>query len=257
MTFKELWHMYYALYRKEMVRILRIWPQSLIPSAITISLYFMIFGKVIGERVGALGGLPYIEFITPGLIIMAVLTNTYSNTVSSFYGGRFSRAIEELLVSPVPNYIIILGYISGSITRGFAIGLLVSIVAALFDAFQIHNIILFLFSFIFCGALFALGGLLNGIFSQSFDDTTIFSNFVLTPLIYLGGVFYSLDMLPEPWHTIAAFNPIFYIVDLFRYACLGVSIVSPWWSFSAVILFCMLFFGFNLYCLNKGIRLKA
>ena len=175
---------------------------------------------------------------------------------SSFFGSRFNQYIQELLTSPTPNHIIILGYISGGITRGFVVGIIVSMVAILFHAIHVYNVALLIFAFIFCGGLFALGGLLNGIFSQSFDDISIFPTFILTPLIYLGGTFYSLQLLPEPWRTIAHFNPIFYIVDLFRYACLGSSDISPWYSFSAVIVFCMILYSVIYYCLSRGIRLK-
>ena len=257
MTMTEYFIMYYTILRKEFVRVVRIWPQSLLPSAITMALYFLIFGKIIGSRVGMMDGFDYISFITPGLIIMAVINNAYANVVGSFYGSRFNQSIQELLVSPVSNHTIILGYISGGIARGFVIGIIVSFVAVLFGAFHVHSILLLAASFIFCGGLFALGGLLNGIFSQSFDDTMIFPTFILTPLIYLGGTFYSLSLLPEPWRTVAYFNPIFYMVDLFRFACLGISTVSPWLSFGAVILFCVILYSIILYCLNRGIRLKS
>ncbi len=256
MTLNEYLVMYYTILRKEIVRVLRIWPQSLIPSVITMTLYFLVFGKIIGSRVGTMGGFDYISFITPGLIIMAVVNNAYSNVVGSFYGSRFSQAIQELLVSPVTNNIIILGYVSGGILRGSVIGVLVCIVASLFGAFHVYSIWLLIVAFIFCSGLFALGGLLNGIFSQSFDDTMIFPTFILTPLIYLGGTFYDIKLLPAPWHEIALFNPVFYIVDLFRYACLGVSEVDPLWSFTAVVIFCAILYGIILYCLNRGIRLK-
>jgi ABC-2 type transport system permease protein len=257
MTMTEYCIMYHTILRKEFVRVIRIWPQSLLPSAITMVLYFLIFGKIIGSKVGMMGGFDYINFITPGLIIMAVINNAYANVVGSFYGSRFNQSIQELLVSPVSNHVIILGYISGGIARGFVIGIIVSFVAVLFGAFHVHSILLLAGSFIFCGGLFALGGLLNGIFSQSFDDTMIFPTFILTPLIYLGGTFYSLSLLPEPWRAVAYFNPIFYMVDLFRFACLGISTVSPWLSFGAVVLFCAILYSIVLYCLNRGIRLKS
>lgn len=259
MTFKELAIMYYTILRREMVRVLRIWPQTLLPSVITLSLYFLIFGKVVGGKIGLIDGVSYMQFITPGLIIMAVITNAYGNVVSSFFGARFSRAIEELLVSPANNHIVIIGYVSGGILRGFTVGILVSIVAYFFGGFTptIHNVPLVLLGFIFCAALFSLGGLLNAIFSQKFDDTTIFPTFILTPLIYLGGIFYTLNALPGIWQDIARCNPLFYIVDFVRYGFLGTSSVDPYIAFGAIIGFTFVLYGLVWYLLSRGIRLKA
>ncbi|WP_119344656.1 ABC transporter permease [Facilibium subflavum] len=259
MTIKEYWIIYYTLLRKEIVRVLRIWPQTLLPSAITITLYFLIFGKVIGARVGDMDGFEYMHFITPGLIIMAVINNAYANVVGSFYGARFNHSIEELLVSPATNHLIILGYISGGIGRGVFVGVLVSIVAFFFGGFSIHthSFGLIVLAYILCGALFSLGGLLNGIFSQKFDDTTIFPTFVLTPLIYLGGVFYSLSALPPFWQHVAQFNPLFYIVDFVRFAFLGYSSVDPAIAFVTIVLFIGILYTLAWYLLSKGIRLKA
>ncbi|MFZ9035486.1 MAG: ABC transporter permease [Francisellaceae bacterium] len=259
MSFKQYWIMYTTLLYKEIIRVLRIWPQTLLPSAITITLYFLIFGKVVGSRVGTMDGINYMHFITPGLIIMAVINNAYANVVGSFYGARFNRSIEELLVSPITNHIVILGYISGGIARGFCVGLIVSVVAFFFGGFSshVHSILLILLGFIFCGALFSLGGLLNGIFSQKFDDTTIFPTFVLTPLIYLGGVFYSLNALPGVWQDIAQFNPLFYIVDFVRFAFLGQSAMDPYLAFSAIVIFVIILYTLAWYLLSRGIRLKA
>ncbi len=260
MPFRAYWIIYLTLFRKEVIRILRIWPQTLLPSVITISLYFLIFGKVVGAKVGMIGDFSYMQFITPGLIIMAVINNSYNNVVSSFFGARFSKAIEELLVSPANNHLIILGYLSGGLFRGFSVGILVSIVAYLFGGFTtdgMHHYLFVILGFLFCGALFALGGLLNGIFSQKFDDTTIFSMFILTPLTYLGGVFYQLDALPGIWQTIAKFNPLFYIVDFVRYGFIGASSVDPYWALSAIVLFTIGLYIFVWYLLSRGIRLKA
>ena len=259
MTLKDYWIMYVTIFSREAKRIFRIWPQTLVPSVITIILYFLIFGKVVGSRIGNIyGDISYIQYITPGLVIMAVIQNSYGNVVSSFFGIRFSRAIEELLVSPVNNHIIILGYISGGIYRGFIVGILVSIAAFILGGFtMIHNAFLVFAGFIFCGALFSLGGLLNAIFSQKMDDTTIFPTFVLTPLIYLGGVFYNINSLPGFWHFISKCNPLFYIVDFVRFGFLGVSTVNPYIAFVAIIIFTCILYSFVLYLLNKGIRLKA
>ena len=256
MNFNEYFVIFWTILRKECERIFRIWPQSLLPSAIMMTLYFLIFGKVIGSEIKYMSGYSYIDFITPGLIIMAITTNSYSNVVGSFFSDRFNKSIEEVLVSPMPNHIIILGYISGGIVRGFIVGLLVCCVSMLFGAFHMSNLWLAIPGAIFCGSLFALGGLINGIFSRTFDDTTIIPVFILTPLTYLGGVFFSLNILPPFWKYIAKLNPIFYIVDFFRYACLGRSTVSPYLSFVAVIIFCVLLYIVAYYCLKKGIRLK-
>ena len=259
MSVKEYWVIYYTLLRKETVRVLRIWPQTLLPSAITITLYFLIFGRVVGSRVGTMDGIDYMQFITPGLIIMAVINNSYANVVGSFYGARFNKSIEELLVSPMTNHIIILGYVSGGIGRGSFVGVLVSIIALLFGgiSFDSHHVLLIILSFILCGALFALGGLLNGIFSQSFDDTTIFPTFILTPLIYLGGVFYSLNALPPFWQHIAQYNPLFYIVDFVRYAFLGCSSVNPMIAFITIIVLIAALYTLAWYLLSRGICLKS
>lgn len=248
---------YYTLLRKEVVRILRIWPQSLLPSAITMVLYFLVFGQIVGSRIGQMDQVPYIQYIAPGLIIMAVLTNSYNNVVSSFFGARFNYSIQELLVSPATTHLIILGYISGGMARGISVGIIVSFVAAGFGAFEVVHPITYILSFLLCSAVFALGGLLNGIFSRNFDDTTLFPTFILTPLIYLGGVFYSISMLSGFWHDVALLNPIFYIVDLFRYTALGTSTFNPYISFLAVLSFCILLYSINYQLLSRGIRLKS
>jgi ABC-2 type transport system permease protein len=258
MSIKDCWIMYVTIFGRESNRIFRIWGQTLLPSVITIVLYFLIFGKIVGSRIGSMGdGITYMQYITPGLIIMAVIQNSYGNVVSSFFGLRFSKAIEELLVSPVNNHIIVLGYISGGIFRGFMVGILVSIAAFILGGFaSLHNPFLVFSGFIFCGALFSLGGLLNAIFSQKFDDTTIFPIFVLTPLIYLGGVFYNVNKLDGFWHFISMCNPLFYIVDFVRFGFIGVSTVNPYISFGAIIVFTLMLYILVWYILSRGIRLK-
>jgi ABC-2 type transport system permease protein len=202
-------------------------------------------------------GVSYIYFITPGLIIMAVVNNAYSNVVSSFYGARFNLSLQELLVSPLSNHIIILGFVIGGMFRAILVCLLVCCIAYFFGGLAVNNLLLYISVTLICSFLFSLGGLLNGVFSQSFDDITIFPTFILTPLVYLGGTFYSLKLLSEPWLTIASVNPLFYIVDLFRYASLGISETRPLFSFSVIILFCVILYGIILYCLNHGTRLKT
>lgn len=259
MTLKEYWIIYYTLFRKEVVRVLRIWPQTLLPSAITVSLYFLIFGKVVGSRLGTMDGFDYMQFITPGLVIMSLINNSYANVVGSFYGARFNHSIEELLVSPATNHLIILGYISGGVARGCFVGIMVTIVAVFFGGVSIdfNATLLVLLSFILCGTLFSLGGLLNGIFSQSFDDISIFPTFVLTPLIYLGGVFYGLSSLPPFWQHIARYNPLFYIVDFVRYAFIGYSSVNPLVALVAIVLLIVILYSTAWYFLSRGICLKS
>jgi len=259
MTLKEHIIIFYTIFRREAQRIFRIWPQTLLPSVITIALYFLIFGKVVGSRIGEMAyGVSYMQYITPGLIIMAVIQNSYGNVVSSFFGIRFSKAVEEILVSPVNNHTLILGYVFGGIFRSFIVGICVAVVAFLFGGFSsnVHSFLLILLGFIFCGALFSLGGLLNAIYSQKFDDTTIFPTFILTPLIYLGGVFYNIDDLGGIWKTISSFNPLLYIVDFARFGFLGHSATNPYFAFSAIILFTALLYYIAWYLLSRGIRLK-
>ena len=258
MSMKEYWLIYYTLLRKEVVRILRIWPQTLLPPVITMTLYFLVFGKVIGNRIGVVHSLSYIEYITPGLIIMTVINNSYTNVVGSFFGARFNRSIEELLVSPMNNHTIILGYVSGGVSRGLVVGMLVSIVSLFCGGLtHIYSVGLVVLSVIFCGTLFSLGGLLNGIFSRNFDDTMIFSTFILTPLIYLGGVFYRINFLPYFWQKVSIFNPLFYIIDFSRYAFLGETSVKPLWSFLVIVILtvCMYFTTWSL--LARGTSLKS
>lgn len=258
MSTYEYWIGFFTLFRKELMRVFRIWPQTLLPSVITITLYFLIFGKIIGSKIGNMNGFDYISFISPGLIIMAVINNSYSNVVGSFYGSRFNKSIEELLVSPLPNFLIILGYMCGGLMRSLIVGVMVSIVAFLFGGinFNHHHYILIILSYLLCGTLFSLGGLLNGIFSQKFDDTTIFPTFILTPLIYLGGVFYSLNSLPLFWQHIVKINPLFFIVDFVRYAFLGVSSINPMIELVFILIFIVLLYVGIWVLLNKGIRLK-
>lgn len=259
MKLNEYWIIYYTLLRKEVVRVLRIWPQTLLPSSITISLYFLIFGKIIGERIGTMENFDYIQFITPGLIIMSVINNSYSNVVGSFYGSRFNNSIQEILVSSVNNHLIILGYISGGIFRGCFVGVAATIVANIFNSALVsfYTCLLIFSTFILCSALFSLGGLINGIFSQSFDDTTIFPNFILTPLTYLGGVFYSLNALPPFWQKVAQYNPMFYIVDFVRYAFIGSSCINPVIAFIAIVSIIAILYILAWYLLSRGIRLKS
>jgi len=242
---------------KEMSRFLRIWVQTLVPPVITMSLYFVIFGNLIGSRIGEMNGFSYISFIVPGLIMMSVITNSYSNVASSFYSAKFQRNIEELLVAPVPNYVIIWGYIGGGVIRGLMVGFLVTCVSLFFVKLQIANLLILILSVILTAVLFSIGGLLNAIFARTFDDISIIPTFVLTPLTYLGGVFYSISLLPPFWQGVSHFNPVFYMINAFRYGFLGVADVSLFWSFSVIIAFIIMLYSLVTVLLTKGVGIRS
>ncbi len=242
---------------KEIRRFMRIWVQTILPSAITMSLYFIIMGKFIGSQINPIDGFSYIEFIAPGLIMMGIITNSYANTVSSFYSSKFQRHIEEMLVSPMPNYIIILGFMLGGIARGIIVGAIVTVVALFFTHLQIHSIALVILITILTAALFSIAGLINGIFARSFDDISIIPTFVLTPLTYLGGVFFSIDMLSSFWQNISLINPIIYMVSSFRYGVLGITDVNLTAAIAVILGFFIALFTVCLYLLNKGIGIRT
>jgi ABC-2 type transport system permease protein len=243
--------------RREVQRFLRIWPQTLLPPVITIVLYFVIFGTLIGSRIGEMSGLPYIQFVAPGLIMMSVITNSYSNVVSSFFGSKFQRNIEELLVSPVPSWIILSGYVVGGMSRGLGVGLIVTVLSLYFADFSIHSLPVTIAIVLMTSLMFSLAGLINAVFARNFDDISIIPTFVLTPLIYLGGVFYSIDMLGEFWGSVSKINPILYMVNAFRYGIAGISDINITWAFTMVSLFCVLLFAIALNLLDKGSRLRS
>jgi len=246
-----------TIWIKEMNRFLRIWVQTLVPPVITMSLYFVIFGNLIGSRIGEMNGFSYIAFIVPGLIMMSVITNSYSNVASSFYSAKFQLSVEELLVAPVPNYVIIWGYIGGGVIRGLMVGVLVTCVSLFFVELQIANLFVLIFSVILTAILFSIGGLLNAIFARTFDDISIIPTFVLTPLTYLGGVFYSINLLPPFWQGVSHFNPVFYMINAFRYGFLGVSDVSLLWSFTVIIAFIIVLYGLIAVLLKKGVGIRS
>ncbi|MGB5472573.1 MAG: ABC transporter permease [Gammaproteobacteria bacterium] len=237
---------------KETLRFARIWVQTVLPPAVTTALYFIIFGNLIGPRIGNMEGFAYMEFIIPGLIMMAVITNSYANVVSSFYGSKFQRHIEEMLISPTPNYIILLGFISGGVMRGLTVGTAVTIVSLLFNPLNIHSLPVMISMVLLTSVLFSLAGLINGVFANSFDDISIIPTFVLTPLTYLGGIFYSINMLPEFWQGASLFNPILYMVNAFRYGFLGISDISLLTSYSISCGFIVALYLFCLYLLRTG-----
>lgn len=242
---------------KETNRFLRIWVQTLVPPAITMTLYFVIFGALVGSRIGEMGGFSYMEFIVPGLIMMSVITNSYSNVASSFFSAKFQRNVEELLVAPVPNYIIVLGYVGGGVARGILVGLIVSLLSLFFVDIKVHHLFILMSTVVLTATLFSLAGLINAIYAKTFDDISIIPTFVLTPLTYLGGVFYSLSLLPEFWQYVSKVNPIVYMVNAFRYGFLGVSDVNLVFAFSVIVGFIVVFFSFAMYLINKGTGLRS
>ncbi|MBI4309159.1 MAG: ABC transporter permease [Candidatus Omnitrophica bacterium] len=246
-----------TIVRKEMTRILRIWTQTLLPPLITQTLYFLIFGKFIGVQVAPIQGVTYMAFIVPGLVMMAVISSAYGNVVSSFFGAKFQRNIEEVLVSPTPEWVIITGYTLGGLARGITVGILVFIISFLFAHPVVHNIWVVLFFTVFTSTAFSLAALINGIFARSFDEVAFFQNFILTPLIYLGGVFYSIHNLPEVWQAISWFNPLVYMINGFRYGFFGFSDVPVGTCVFIVIILTMGLAGINLILLKKGTGIKS
>ncbi len=246
-----------SILTKETQRFLRIWVQTLVPPAITISLYFVIFGSLIGSRIGQMGGFDYMSFIVPGLIMMTVITNSYSNVASSFFSAKWQRNIEEMLVAPVPNWVIVAGYVGGGMARGILVGLIVTLVSLLFVDIKIHNIWVIIATVSLTSATFSLGGLINAIFANSFDDISIIPTFVLTPLTYLGGVFYSISLLPEFWQGVSQINPIVYMVNAFRYGFLGISDVNIVTAFLVIGFFIATLFTIAMVLISKGIGLRS
>jgi ABC-2 type transport system permease protein len=242
---------------REVLRFSRIWIQTILPPVITTALYFVIFGTLIGSQIGDMDGVRYMDYIVPGLIMMAVITNSYANVVSSFYGSKFQHNIEEMLVSPTPNYVILLGFISGGVARGMAVGLAVTLVSLLFSNLQIHHLAVIISVVVLTSVLFALAGFINGIYANSFDDISIIPTFVLTPLTYLGGIFYSISMLPEFWQKASLINPILYMVNAFRYGFLGVSDINLLASYAIILGFVTGLFAFSLHLLNKGKGIRS
>ena len=253
-------HKYIAfetIVRREIRRFTRIWLQTLVPPAITIGLYFVIFGNLVGSRIGEMGGFQYMEFIVPGLIMMAVIQNSYSNVVSSFFSHKFQHSIEELLVSPVPNYIILSGFIVGGMARGLAVGTIVTVISLFFADLEIQNLFITVTVVLLTSIVFSLAGFINALFANSFDDISIIPTFVLAPLIYLGGVFYSVELLPPFWKFISALNPIFYMVNTFRYGILGASDVDVTWAFFILCVFIVILFASCIFLLRKGTGVRT
>ena len=251
------WVAFVTIVRKEIRRFLRIWTQTLVPPMVTTSLYFVIFGNLIGERIGEMDGIRYIDYIAPGLIMMAVITNSYSNVTSSFFSARFQRYVEEMLVSPTPSWIILCGYVAGGVARGVLVGLAVTLVAMYFAHLTVHHVAATVIVVLLTAILFSLLGFINAIFARSFDDISIVPTFVLTPLTYLGGVFYSISLLPEFWRTLSLLNPILYMVNSFRYGVLGVSDIPLWIGFTIIVLFVVVLYIVCLWLLERGVGIKS
>lgn len=257
MELNQQWIAFRTILRKEIKRFTRIWVQTLLPPAITMALYFVIFGKLIGSRIGEMDGFSYIQFVAPGLIMMSVLTNSYSNVVSSFFSAKFQRSIEEILVSPTPNYIILLGYCMGGVARGLAVGVLVTLLSLAFTDLHVHSWTVTIAIVVLTSMLFSLAGFINAVYANSFDDISIIPTFVLTPLTYLGGVFYSIHLLPEFWQGVSQLNPILYMVNAFRYGMLGVSDINVVAAFAGLLICLAILFMVGLHLLRVGKRLRA
>lgn len=245
-----------TIVHREIGRFMRIWAQTLLPPAITMALYFVIFGKLIGSRIGDMGGFDYIQYIVPGLIMMSVITNSYSNVVSSFFGAKFHRSVEELLISPVSPHTILIGYVTGGVLRGLAVGLIVSILSLFFTKLQVQHVAVTIVVVVLTATVFSLAGFINATYARNFDDISIVPTFVLTPLTYLGGVFYSINMLPKFWQDISLLNPILHMVNAFRYGILGVSDINIYIALSFLLMATVILYGACFYLLitGKGLR---
>ena len=235
---------------------MRIWVQTVLPPAITTTLYFVIFGNLIGSRLGAFDEFSYMQYIAPGLIMLAVITNAYANVVSSFFSSKFQRHIEELLVSPLPNYLILLGFVGGGVARGLVVGVIVSGISLFFAELHIHNAPVMITVITLTAVLFSLAGFVNAIYARSFDDISIVPTFVLTPLTYLGGIFYSIEMLSPFWQKVSLLNPILYMVNAFRYGILGISDINIYAALAIIVLFIVALYGFSINLLHRGVGIR-
>ena len=251
------WVAFRTIVTKEILRFSRIWVQTVLPPAITMALYFVIFGKLIGSQIGDMEGFRYIDFIVPGLILMSVISNSYANVVASFYSSKFQHNIEELLIAPLPDYVILGGYVAGGVARGVVVGTMVTAVSMFFSDLQIHSYGVTLAVFVLTSVLFSIAGFINAVYANSFDDISIVPTFVLTPLTYLGGVFYSISMLPTFWQQVSLANPVLYMVNAFRYGILGVSDIAMWQAFSIILGFILALGAFAMWLLARGVGIKS
>jgi len=254
--FHQFWIAYLTIARREVLRFTRIWVQTIIPPVMMVALYFIIFGNLIGQRIGDMDGMNYVDFLMPGLVMMSIITNSYTNVVSSFYGAKYSRHIEEMQIAPVPDLVILLGFVTGGMARGICVGIAVTLVSLLFTEFYMHSPLLVLLVALLTSCLFSLAGLINAIFANSFDDITIIPTFVLTPLTYLGGIFYSIKLLPEFWQTASLGNPILYMVNSFRYGFRGSSDIDLLTAILVILFFIALLFSVCLTLLSRGTGIR-
>ena len=245
-----------TLSEKEYRRVFRIWIQTIVPPVITMTLYFLIFGNLIGRRIGQMGGFDYMQYIAPGLIMMSVITNSYGNVVSSFFSAKYNRHLEEMLVAPMPNYAIILGHVLGGVIRGLLVGAAVTIIALFFTSLHIHNLFITLSVVLLTATVFSLGGLINAIFARKFDDVSIIPSFVLAPLTYLGGVFYSITLLPEFAQNLSLLNPILYMVNAFRYGMLGQSDIGIGMAYTIILAFVIGLFAVAMLLIHRGVGIR-
>ena len=255
-----MWAKYWVAYKtiaiREILRFTRIWVQTIIPPVVMVGLYFVIFGNLIGQKIGEMDGMAYVDFIMPGLVMMSIITNSYANVVSSFYGAKYSHYIEELQIAPIPNLVILLGYITGGVARGICVGIAVTLVSLIFTDFYIENPLIVVVVAILTAILFSLAGLINGVFANTFDDVTIIPTFVLTPLTYLGGIFYSIKLLPDFWQQVSLSNPILYMVNSFRYGFRGISDIELETAIAVILFFILVLFGVCMTLLNRGTGIR-
>ena len=257
MNWQQQWVALNTILAKEFMRFIRIWIQTVLPAAIMTALYFIIMGNLIGSQLPDVHGQTYVNYIAPGLILMAVITNSYGNVVSSFFSAKFQRHVEEMLVSPMPNYLIVIGFVAGGLTRGLVVGVVTGVVAAFFVELQFHNIGVVVLVAILTSALFSLGGFINAVYAKTFDDISIVPTFVLTPLTYLGGIFYSVNMLSEFWRTVSLANPVLYMINAMRYGMLGVSDIDIGIALAIILLFVAALYTWAVLLMRKGTGIRS
>jgi ABC-2 type transport system permease protein len=257
MTPDKIWISFYTMMRKEIVRIVRIWSQTLLPPIVTTSLYFVVFGTFIGNQLAPIDGYKYIQFIVPGLIMMSVITSSYMNTVSTFFFAKFVHNLDELIVSPTPAWVVVAGFVSGGVIRGILVGIMVLIVSLFFTHLVIFNAFILVAALVLTSIVFSLAGLINGAYAKGFDGMSIVPTFVLTPLTYLGGVFYSIDQFSPFWQQVSMLNPILYMVNAFRYGFLGVTDINLWVCFGVLVGFTAFFMGYVLWMFRNGVGMKS
>lgn len=257
MTNVQIMVAFLTIVRREIRRFMRIWPQTLLPPAITMTLYFAIFGNLIGSRIGEMGGFSYMQYIVPGLIMMSIITNSYANVSASFYSAKFQHNVQELLVSPTPNWIILMGYVVGGVTRGLFVGFIVTLLSLFFTDMHLENLLITVLVVFLTAVLFSLGGFVNAVYAKSFDDISIIPTFVLVPLTYLGGVFYSIDLLPSFWQNMSLLNPVLYMVNAFRFGVLGVSDINVGYAIVIILAFIAVLFTYALRLLNRGHGIRS